>query len=144
MKNKSIINLSIKTTSLVFVLLASTGCSALTDNYTQENNIKINKLNSDMATIAQVNVEQTESGIYIRGQLRRKLNQRGSIPGHIDIEIKNPAGKSLYKQKVSYMRKNTQSAYSRFYQAIDLKPEPGSTILVKHRPTYNIVEHGND
>ena len=144
MKDKSIINNRIKTITLLFSLLVLTGCTTLTEDYTEENNININNLNSDIATIAQVNVAQTESGIYIRGQLRRKLNQRSSIPGHIDIEIKNPTGKSMYKQKVGYMRKNTQSVYSNFYQEINFNPEPGSTIMVKHHPTYNIVGHSDD
>jgi hypothetical protein len=94
--------------------------------------ITVDRVKSQDANITKVIVQKGESDLYISGQLRRTLNRRGHIPGHLHIELYDKSGNRLATTTTSYMRKHHNSRISKFNESFSEMPNNVSRVKVIH------------
>lgn len=121
------------------VLLA--GC-ATSEGLVQQKEVKLKKIDSRSVHIRNTYLRSTKDGIVLHGELTRRLQGRGHIPGHVYVALIGPDGKMIKEaDNVDYMRKSVNSRYAKFNLPI---PEPlveGSTIQVTH---HDLGSHMSD
>lgn len=133
-----------KIISSLFIILSGFllfGCASISDKASITNqDVTIRNVNSNLATINQVDVKSSPAGTIIHGKLRKKYLARGPVPGHLDITITRPDGTVQYKGVMDYMRNNRKSAYSNFSVSLDAGLVKNSVILIKHHESANIID----
>jgi len=120
------------TTSLTGVLLIS-GCATL--NYGEPydmSNVTLETERSRFGAIGRISIYQQKEGSLIRGEVRRNYYGRGTIPGHIDIELTDSAGKSVFKD-VTYSRQTSLRSHTAdFSIKIPFSISKGSRLRLVH------------
>jgi len=118
--------------SLAGVLLIS-GCATL--NYGEPydmSNISLKTERSRFAKVDRVNIYKQQEGTLIRGEVRRNFYGRGTIPGHVDIELTDSTGKSVFKEKTYSRHTSLRSHYADFSIKIPFPVAKGSHLRIVH------------
>ncbi len=102
--------------------------------------VAIERQGSRVANIGQVAVFQQEEGSLVRGKVRRSHYGRSDIPGHVDIELIDSNGKSVYKDSVSYRSISLRKREAKFYVKLDRVIEKGSLLRIKHHDSAHRAE----
>lgn len=127
-KGKSKIIFIIVGAALVAMLA---GC-ATAQGLAQQQGVKLESVDSGSVRITRTYLDATEEETILRGELERRIPARGSIPGHLHVELIAPDGKVMKEADIGYVRKSFKSRLAKFSLPI---PEPlvtGSTIRVTH------------
>lgn len=113
--------------------LVITGCATNQQKeYLGQNNITIERVDSRRAHIGIVNVTEADKGIEIRGDIRRRSNLRGPIPGHMDIELISDDGQIISKSYTEYRRRNHKAKTAEFNLKLDTAPKENYIVRVAH------------
>ena len=118
---------------IVLSSLVITGCAANQQKeYLGQNNITIERVDSKRAFIGAINVTEADEGIEIRGDLQRRTNLRGPIPGHMDIELIYDDGQIISKSYTEYSRRNNTTRTAEFKLKLDTAPKENYIVRVAH------------
>lgn len=112
---KTIIKTSIAVSSMIG-MISMVGCS-LNTSLTNED-ITVERINSSSAKITRAYLQSMETILLLRGELTRYIPARGSIPGHLHIELIDPNDTAFKETEIGYRRKNRKSRYAKFYLPI--------------------------
>ena len=120
--------------TVVLIVFSITGCATNAEkNFLSKNNITIERVHSKNVHVEKADVIKTANGIRVYGYLKRHAKPRGTIPGHIDVEIINSNGESQGITRDSYSRTNRRKQV-KFSVVLNAVPENGSIIRVTHHP----------
>ena len=114
-----------------FGLLA--GCATQGRDLIASGTVKLEKVSSALGTIDPVTIIQEGEKVKLRGEVKRRPDGRGFIPGHIDLEVIDPEGHVLERCVIDYYP-GPKSTYANFHAILKATPPPGSTIRVIHNP----------
>jgi len=119
-------------TSLTGVLLIS-GCATLDYGEPYDlSNVTVETERSRFASIDRINIYTQKEGSLIRGEVRRNYYGRGTIPGHIDIELTDAAGKRVFNDKTYSHQTSLRSHYADFSIKIPFSITKGSHLRLVH------------
>ena len=113
------------------VIIALSGC-ATSKTAGPQDRITIEKVGSNSVNITHAYLSQTDSGLTLHGELKRRQHSHALIPGHLHVELIDPNGQELQTADVDYKRKGTKSHISTFHLPIPIELAPGSTIRITH------------
>lgn len=118
---------------IALTILIITGCGTNQQKYfLSSNNITVERVESKRSRIGMVYVTEANEGIEIRGEIRRRSNSRGPIPGHMDIELIRYDGQSISKSYAKYSRRNHKAKTAKFKLKLDAAPKENYIIRVAH------------
>jgi len=121
------------TFAILTTITLTAGCATTGRDLVRDNTVKIEKVSSSRATVSFVSVLQEGNDVTLRGEVRRRpVVGRGSIPGHIDLEVIGPHGGILEETIVGYHRRSVKSRRASFRATLQTAPPLGSTIRVTH------------
>lgn len=130
LKNKLLLSLIILSS---FVM---SGCATNQQkDFLNSNNVTVEKVDSKKARIGLVSVAESNGGVVIRGEIRRRSNSRGRIPGHMDIKILASDGQLVAESFVNYKRRSHRSRTAKFSLKLDSTPTSHYRIEVAHHYT---------
>jgi len=112
---KTMIKTSVVVSSMIG-MISLTGCSMNT--WLAKEDVTVERINSSSAKITRAYLHSTETTLVLRGELTRRLPARGSIPGHLHVELIGPDGTAFKEATPGYMRKNRKSRFAKFYLPI--------------------------
>ena len=112
----------------VITLMTATACST-TQQVKETNNISIERVDSDKATIGHAYISNEN---ILKGTITKKQSSRGPIPGHLHITLVDPQGNIMKEADVSYMRRKAKSLRAFFTAELPIDLSPGSTIRIAH------------
>lgn len=128
-------NEHIKTLATIAILVTdslTTGCATTGRDLVRDNTVKVEKISSEWGVVTFVSVVQERDEVALRGEVRRRPIGRGSIPGHIDVEVLDSSGATLEQMSTDYRRLSIKSRYAKFDAKLGTIPPSGSTIRVIH------------
>ena len=120
-----------KLTGIVLIALLS-GCASSSDNPIAHGGIIVDRVDSRDAKIAHVYVRTDGSKTRVSGNIRRTLQRRGHIPGHLHIEVFGGNGELLIQKTTGYHRRNLNSRPSYFSESMPIQPSKVSKVRVTH------------
>jgi len=120
-----------------------TGCAS-NQGLIRTGDVTLEKVNSSSVKITRTYLHTTENAITLRGELTRRTPARGSIPGHLHVELIGLDGKVMKKAEISYKRKNVKSRYAHFSLSVPDILAPGSTIRVTHHDMRSHFSESSD
>jgi|GEM_PF-2015412 len=95
-------------------------------------NVSVERIPSSRFEFDLIQVYSQPEGIWVRGEVSRKLPQRGAIPGSVHLSLIGPEGAILSEVDASLMRRNRQARSAHFDAVLPVTPPPGSTLKVEH------------
>ena len=119
-------------TSLLAALTVA-GCATSGTDLKRNQIVEIEKTSSSYARVGVVGAYQEDSTISVHGIVIRKRAGRSPIPGHVDVELRGPAGDILDSVSVAY-RPTAKRRSGIFWATLDGVAPVGSTIRVSHDP----------
>ncbi|MDH5571548.1 MAG: hypothetical protein OEY89_07265 [Gammaproteobacteria bacterium] len=123
-------------TGIIAALFIS-GCS--TDNgIIKEGPINLQRINSDTAQVTNTFLETIKSTLVLRGELKRRTQQRGAIPGHLKVELIDHNGKIIKEDQINYMRNNSKSSNAKFSYPIQHDLSFISTVRITHHDDHQL------
>lgn len=120
------------TIAVISMVAMTTGCATMSRDLVRENTLNIEKVSSKIGTVTDVHIVQDESQVRIYGELTHSTLGRGTIPGHVDLEVIGPDGDVLEQTTIEYHRRSMKSKISTFHSTLQTMPPVGSTIRVIH------------
>ena len=121
-----------KFTILSGVILLSSCATLDLGKSVDKSQITIETKRSRFASIGYIDIYEQKDESLIRGKVRRNYYGRGTIPGHIDIELTDAAGKNLFKE-VTYSRQSSLRSHTAdFSVKIPFHISKGSRLLIMH------------
>jgi len=132
-----------KALALLFITVFVSGCAGIHSSRDLVTDVHFERIASDTASIRNIYLHRTPSGMDLHGELTRKSASRGAIPGHLHVTLKDAQGKFLSGADVDYKRHNKQSNHSHFSISLPIALESGSTIEIKHMASErsDLTEH---
>lgn len=97
-----------------------------------EQKLELERINSRDASISHVYLSPTQGDFKITGYLRKSMNQRGHIPGHMHMEIFGNNGELLIKTTNDYHRHNRKSRWSHFSEVLPVNPNQVGKVRIIH------------
>ncbi|MEZ5542941.1 MAG: hypothetical protein R3F42_13010 [Pseudomonadota bacterium] len=116
----------------ILATLFITGCATTGRDLVRDNTVQIEKVSSRWATVRSVNVVQEDGEVTLRGEVVRWPPVRGSIPGHIDLQVIGPDGEIVKEAVIEYHRRSVKARYATFHTTLKPATAAGSTIRVTH------------
>ena len=117
----------------VLIALLITGCATNSGKaFVRDNNITIERVNSERAFIKRVDIINTSMGVLIYGVVMRNERLSTDISGHVDIEIIAPDGQLLLKSCVNHKRIIYKTRKAKFELKTSIVPGSGSIVRVSH------------
>ncbi len=114
-------------------LMCSLGaCAAPGTNPISQDRIGVERIDSSTAHIGYVFATENDTGIRVRGSVRRSPPLRGPIPGHIDLSIISPEGALVERKLVDYRRRDVHSREAHFSTLLTAEWPPGTTLRLRH------------
>lgn len=95
-------------------------------------NVSVERISSARFELGLIRVYSQPEGIWVRGEVSRKIPRRGAIPGSVNVALIGPEGAILSKVDASLMRRNRQARSAHFDALLPVTPPPGSTLQVEH------------
>ena len=120
------------TIAILITFSVTTGCAMTGKDLIHDNTVKIEKVSSKRGAVTFVSVIQEGDEVVLRGEVRRRPTGRGSIPGHIDVEVIDSSGANMEQMSTGYRRSGTKSRYAKFHSRLAAVPPSGSLIRVIH------------
>ena len=114
------------------LLTGSAGCAGLPDDRTAMKSVEVERVDSRYAHIENVQVQAVDSDLKISGHVRKTLQRRGFIPGHLHIEVLDMNGEQLSETTSRYQRRSTKSHRARFSTTLPLSQGKARTVRVIH------------
>ncbi|KAA6185328.1 hypothetical protein F2Q65_09525 [Thiohalocapsa marina] len=111
---------------------AITGCAS-GPTATPDAGLHIERISSSGFTITQTQVRSEDGTVSVRGEVARRIPQRGPIPGAVHISVLGPDGALLAETDAMPMRRNRQATAAHFYARLMLEPPAGGSIRIEHR-----------
>lgn len=118
--------------AMLLATLLLTGCAGIQSSLDIVEGINFERIDSNTASITNVYLHRTAQGMDLHGELKRKLANRGRIPGHLYVMLIDPQGEKLKEADVDYTRHNPQSSHAHFSIPLPIKLPAGSTIRITH------------
>lgn len=118
------LNKTLKNIALTISLAALSACSAYSP-LGQADGIPVDKVDSASVTIQRAALQNSETGLLLRGELKRKAIQRGPMPGHLHVELLDIEGKVFRQTSLGYRRLGVKSRLAGFALSI---PQSNDTI----------------
>ena len=116
----------------IVVMMSLMGCSTYT-KFETDKKIVIKTVDSNVARITRAGLYTTEPNvILLRGKLKRRNFQSGSIPGHLDIELINAGGEVFKKAEVKYWQQGGKYSDSTFSIALPVEFSLVSMVRITH------------
>lgn len=126
----------IKQTKIVSGLIAFTllvGCATTQKGIILDSDIvKIETNRSRIADVRQVVVHKQDEGFVTTGKVVRGSNVRGHIAGHVDVELINANGKTIFKKVSGYQHAGLRFTSEKFSVKIDKEINKGSVLRITH------------
>ena len=116
----------------MLMTLAFSGCALISGDTNSKDEIDIVTVSSDHAHLSRVTVTPKESGLLISGEVHKKLDARGHIRGHVDVELIAYNGMVLAIGSTRYFRGSPKSRASRFSIEVTVPVSPVRNVLVTH------------
>ncbi|MCF6280835.1 MAG: hypothetical protein L3J28_01290 [Candidatus Polarisedimenticolaceae bacterium] len=116
--------------SVIFITLL-TGCTSSL-NIVNVQHVRLENIGSSSVRITRSYLSSTADEMVLRGELTRRIPARGSIPGHLHIELIGPDNGLIKTAEIDYKRKNRRSRYSHFSLSIPEILVAGSTLRIIH------------
>ncbi|WP_303908406.1 hypothetical protein [Thiohalomonas denitrificans] len=114
-------------------LMCSLGaCAAPGITLLSQNRIGLERIGSSTARIGYVFATENNTGIRLRGSVRRSPPLRGPIPGHIDLNVISPDGAPVEQKVVDYRIRNLHSREAHFSTVITTYLPPGTILRLRH------------
>jgi hypothetical protein len=129
---------TIKTTQIIiiFTIAVITGCSSNTrptdTRPASLDHIKLERIDSSSAGIIHAYLKFSDDQLVLRGEIKRKLHQRGTVPGHLNVEVIDTAGTVIDDTAVCYKLKCTNTGTSSFIYKTSRDPQEISVIRITH------------
>jgi len=116
------------------VLVAGIGVSACASQTAFESapDMAVERVASQRFEFDWVRAQQRPHDIQIRGDVSRRISQRGPIPGYVHVSVIGPDGVVLAETDAPLMRRNKQARSAHFYARLPATPPPGSSLQVEH------------
>lgn len=130
-----------KNRSRHFNLLAGTlaalflsGCATLNPGPDNEvAGVTVERVASASASIGTVSVQNQANGTRIEGEVKRRLLLgRSAILGHLDVEVLDAKGDTVYQAVHGYKRRSLKSNVAFFALEIDRPVGKGSLVRITH------------
>jgi hypothetical protein len=116
---------------IAFTLLV--GCATTQIGVALDSNtVKIETQRSRIADVRQVVVYKQDKGFLITGKVVRGSNVRGHIDGHVDFELINAKGRTVFKKNSGYQHSGLRFASEKFSVKVDEAIDKGSILRVTH------------
>ena len=120
---------------IVFVaLFSATGCSTI-NLVKEQSDIAIERVDSKSASISHAYLTRTDDQILLKGEIKRRLIGRGSLPGYLHVTLIDPQGQVIMEADIDYMRRNVKSSIATFRALLPVDLAPGSTVQLTHFTT---------
>ena len=124
--------------SLVFMGTIA-GCTASTRPIMFDH-IKLERIDSSSANITHAYLKHAEGQLILRGDLKRKLNKRGVLPGHLHVEVIDSSNTMIDESIVCYKLKCANTGTSSFVYKASENPDKIKIIRMVH---HNDHSHAN-
>ena len=122
-----------KPTIVIAGIIVLSGCATVDyGSPIDSSTVNIDTQRSRFADIGRIQLYQQKEGILLRGQVRRNYYGRGTIPGHIDIELTDAAGKRVFNEKTYSHQTSLRSHYADFSIKIPFSIAKGSHLHIVH------------
>jgi hypothetical protein len=121
------------TIAFLITLEILAGCAMQGRDLIGSGTVRLEKVSSALGTIGPITVIQQGEKVTLMGEVKRRPDGRGFIPGHIDLEVISPEGHVLERCMIDYYP-GPKSTYANFRAVLKATPPPGSTIRVIHNP----------
>ena len=116
---------------IVFTLLV--GCATTQKGVALDSNtVKIETQRSRIADVRQVVVYKQDEGFLITGKVIRGSKVRGHISGHVDFELINAKGKTVFKKNSGYQHSGLRFTSEKFSVKVSEAISKGSVLLITH------------
>ncbi|MCG7985388.1 MAG: hypothetical protein JAY90_21935 [Candidatus Thiodiazotropha lotti] len=115
------------------------GCATLTADSTSGLGLRLEKKNSSMARIAEVNVSADSQKHWVRGSVMRLLPGKGPIYGHLHIDLLDAKGERLVGAITKPTRANRSSRRARFTESFLQEQSKQRIAVVKL--THHVERH---
>ena len=122
------------TVTTVLALAAASGCATVGRDLSRDGVVTVERVSSRHATVSQVHVDQSATGMMVYGELRKRAAAPWTLPGHVEVQILGPHGNMLRQFDTTYHRKDKRSRRVWFRVEVPAVPPPGSTVRVTHQP----------
>ncbi|MCU7845197.1 MAG: hypothetical protein KZQ93_15315 [Candidatus Thiodiazotropha sp. (ex Monitilora ramsayi)] len=121
--------------STVPLLLAISACASLSGNMQESTHqINIDKIDSRSTKIGMVSLQPEETGLWVRGEVARKIPMRGPIFGHVHIDVFGENATKLVSLIANHQRPNRQALNARFSKQIPVEPDRVKRVEITHHP----------
>ena len=125
-------NALVRYLTIVSILFGLSACGTAPINIAREGTVNLEYSSSRNLHFSLVGIYRNEVGVLITGELHKRSHGRGSIPGHIDIEIISPDGAILAIKSTNYKRGSIKSRRSQFAVEILIDLPINSTVRIMH------------
>jgi hypothetical protein len=116
------------------VLVAGIGVTACASQAAFESgpDMAVERVSSQRFEFDWVQAQRHPTDIQIRGDVSRRISQRGPIPGYVHVSVIGPDGVVLAETDTPLMRRNKQARSAHFYVRLPATPPEGSSLQVEH------------
>ena len=116
------------------VLVAGIGVTACASQTAFESapDMAVERVSSQRFEFDWVRAQRRPHDIQVRGDVSRRISQRGPIPGYVHVSVIGPDGVVLAETDAPLMRRNKQARSAHFYARLPATPPPGSSLQVEH------------
>ena len=116
------------------VLVVGIGVTACASQAAFESapDMAVERVSSQRFEFDWVQAQRHPNEIQIKGDVSRRILQRGPIPGYVHVSVIGPDGTVLAETDAPLMRRNTQARSAHFYARLMVTPPAGSSLQVEH------------
>lgn len=132
-------NKSIFYTAVLGLFLFCSGVSFVSQAHETADSLHktpVAKVDSRMATLANIHVQETDKGVEVKGILKRRISHKTeSLSGHIDVELLDATGQTMERIMLPVKERSGPAKLDRERAFATILPVPSSagyTVRVSH------------
>ena len=128
--------------ALIALLLTFLGACASGPMHTGERpeslaHIKLERVGSTIAEIKHAYLSLVDDELVLRGEVQRKLHKRGSVPGHLHVQVLDNQGEVLDDEIVCTTMKCRKTGTAKFIYRTEILPDRISKIRIVHHESHS-------
>ena len=121
-----ILNIKTMINAIFIIGIAFLSSCSLDTSLVKKEDVIVERVNSNSVIITRAYLQHSNKTKVLRGELKRRVQIRGSIPGHLHIELFNSEGVIFQEANVGYRRNGVTSGKATFFLEI-----PGDLSSIK-------------
>lgn len=99
--------------------------------------IKLERVDSVAAEVKHAYLSLIDDEVVLRGEVQRKMHKRGTVPGHLHVQVLDSRGEVLDDDIVCTTMKCRKTGTAKFIYKTGIPPEQISSIRIVHHDTHS-------